>query len=297
MSPLIFSRLLLKTAVKLGLGSALFGVTPLWRVSGGLRVLYYHRVNDYPRQELGLLSQEVSVASQSFARQLDYLQRHGYTVITAEEATATLRSGQSFPPNAVLLTFDDGYADNYLYAFPLLYERRLSALFFLTTDFVDASLSFSWDQGKTVEYNRALTWEEVRRMAEGNMAFGSHTKSHPRLDRLAPSALAYELEESKRLIEQQVHHPVTCLAYPAGGCSPAVVAASRCAGYTAAFTTVPGINAPGCDAFRVRRSEVSASDPLLVFALKVRGSLDVLALKESPKFRRICDFITFRFLP
>ena len=297
MSPLIVGRLLLKTAVKLGLGSAFYGVAPLWCIPGGLRVLYYHRVNSYPRQELGLLSQEVSIAPHSFARQLDYLQRHGYTVMTAEEASMLLQSGKSFPPNAILLTFDDGYADNYLYAFPLLRERGLSALFFLATDFVGANLSFSWDQGKTPAYNRALTWREVQQMAEGNMAFGSHTKSHPRLDHLTPSMMTDELEESKRLIEQRIHRPVTSLAYPAGKCSPPVVEASREAGYTTAFTTTPGINGPGCDVFRLRRSEVSASDPLLVFALKVRGALDLLAIKESPKLRRVCDAITFRFLP
>lgn len=297
MSPLIFSRLLFKIAVKLGLGSALFGVAPLWRASGGLRVLYYHRVNDYPKRELGLVSQEVSISPQNFARQLDYLQRHGYLVITAEEATATLRSGQPFPPKAVLLTFDDGYADNCLYAFPLLQERRLSALFFLTTDFIGGSRLFPWDQGKTMTYNRSLTWEEVQRMAQGGMVFGSHTKSHSHLDRLSLATVVSELEESKRLIEEKLARPAVCLAYPAGGCSPAVAEASRNAGYAAAFTTVPGINVPGCDLFRLRRSEVSASDPLLVFALKLRGALDLLAIKESPKFRQLCNAMTARFLP
>jgi hypothetical protein len=85
---------------------------------------------------------------------------------------------------------------------------------------------------------------------------------------------------------------VDFLAYPRNDFSPAVVEASREAGYRGAFTTVPGGNPPDGDAFRLHRLEVSASDTLTIFALKLRGALDYMWIKETAVPRQIRAWIT-----
>lgn len=250
-------------------------------------MLYYHRVNATPRRLLGLVSQELSVSPAAFARQLAYLRRRRFVPLSAADVEAHLESGRPFPAKALLITFDDGYADNYTEALPLLRAAGIPALVFLPTDFVGRAEPFPWDPGGLAEASRPLTWNEVRAMARAGIAFGSHSRSHARLDTLPAAALDAELVESRAVIERETGERVAFLAYPAGDFSAPVQDAARRAGYAGSFTTIPGSNDPGVDRFALRRVEVSASDPLPVFALKLAGALDVLSFKESAGPRRL----------
>ena len=276
----IRGRVVVKAAIKAGLGSAAWAIAPRGD-DRTVRALMYHRVNDHPRDEIGLVSQEISVSTAAFARQLDYLVTNRYHVLTAREAIAGLTGRTPLPPRSVLITFDDGYADNYTCAFPLLRARGLPAVIFLATDHVERGDPFPWDIGRDQRLSRPLTWSQVREMAANGIAFGSHTCSHARLDRLSPGERAAELEQSRIAIERHTGVSAELLAYPGGNFGRDVVDAVRRAGYEGAFTTIAGANRPGCDPLRLRRLEVSASDPLPVFALKVRGALDLLWVKDT----------------
>src|SRR5690606_33141938 len=86
---------------------------------------------------------------------------------------------------AAFLTFDDGFADNYTAAFPLLREQGLTAMFFLLPSHLDGA-AFTWpevaeDQRRRPEVMRSLTWAQVEEMAAAGMEFGSHGLAHSHL--------------------------------------------------------------------------------------------------------------------
>jgi len=117
--------------------------------------------------------------------------------------------------------------------------------------------------------SRVLTWEEIRAMHQGGMAFGSHTLTHPVVSQLAPQELEQELGASKCLLEKRLGIPVLDFAFPFGkasDCSPAALEMlSRC-GYRSAVTTVPGVNTPQVNPFELRRLQVGFESSLARFS-------------------------------
>ncbi len=119
-------------------------------------ILCYHRV--LPRKKMGdvLSSPWLIVFRDSFERQMVYLKRHS-NVMPLSACLALLASGAKLPPKATVVTFDDGWEDNYLYAFPILRRHRIPATFFLTTGFIGADKVF-WPE-KVTFYLRKLRKE------------------------------------------------------------------------------------------------------------------------------------------
>jgi peptidoglycan/xylan/chitin deacetylase (PgdA/CDA1 family) len=113
----------------------------------------------------------------------------------------------------VAITFDDGYGDNYDYAFPLLQRHGATATFFVTAGFLerDPQVMRRFHPGL-----RPLAWDQVREMRQGGMAFGAHTYSHPNLSRLDRAAAEGELRRSKLILEARLGEPISAMAYPFG---------------------------------------------------------------------------------
>ncbi|PWH11786.1 MAG: hypothetical protein DDG60_16550 [Anaerolineae bacterium] len=109
-----------------------------------LTVLNYHRIDHFDSPEFDLFKPNVSATPQEFSRQMDYV-RGRYNVISVQQLAAWLKGEASLPPHAALITFDDGYADNLTYAFPILKACNLPAVIFLTTGFLETTRPFYWD--------------------------------------------------------------------------------------------------------------------------------------------------------
>ena len=195
----------------------------------GLVALMYHHVGivEDPREE----QFPFTVRPDMLERQILFLKANGYTPISLKELEQAARAGKSSIEKPVMLTFDDGYRDNYEKLFPLLKKYNVPALIFLITDRIDSP--------------GYLTWEQVKEMlASGLVDFGSHTCSHRRLRSLSDEEIAEELTRSKRILEENLVVAVTAFCYPygAGGFDKRVRPQVAKAGYQFDFSTKKGIN-------------------------------------------------------
>ena len=143
-----------------------------------------------------------------------------------EEFVSILESGKRFPSNSILITFDDGYQEAYVYAARELRDRKMKATFFVNPNLM----------GTKLEGYPYMTETEVKALADtGLFSIESHTMSHPHLTQLSSEELKVELEQSKLAIEKLTGQPVKALAYPYGDYDQAVIDAVSNAGYSAAF--------------------------------------------------------------
>ncbi|HVO35312.1 MAG TPA: polysaccharide deacetylase family protein, partial [Gemmatimonadales bacterium] len=174
-------------------------------------VVMYHRIVAEPAVES---RHGIWVTRERFAAQLDSLARRRCTTITFADYAAYLAGDQPLPERPVILTFDDGYADNYTLALPLLRERGMKAVVFLIGD--ARITSNVWDAGEGESVLPLLDQQQIREMARQGIEFGSHTRSHARLAGLAAEPLRVEVAGSKRALEERVGAPVLSLCYPYG---------------------------------------------------------------------------------
>ena len=93
-------------------------------------VLAYHHVNEHK-------GDMVTVAADVFDRQMRYLRDAGYRTIKADELISFINGKGFFDEKAVMITFDDGWLDNYVYAFPILKKYNINATVFIATDWIE----------------------------------------------------------------------------------------------------------------------------------------------------------------
>ncbi len=182
--------------------------------SPNMKTLLYHIVMDEPYSEYEYLF----VREGDFEAQLIEIQRLGLETYFADEPERA--NGKP----GVVLTFDDGYIDNYTTVFPLLKKYNMKATIFLITDMIGT-------EGH-------LTKEQIKEMSESGLVhFGSHTVSHRRLDMLTEYQLQQELLNSKEIIEDITGKEVTALAYPNGIYTEKAQQIATALGYRYAYTT------------------------------------------------------------
>lgn len=115
-----------------------------WLTPRHLTVLNYHRIDDVNRSGFDTFRPNVSASQAEFARQMDFLARN-YRIISVADIVAFIKTDRALPPRAALITFDDGYIDNYTNAYPILKSRGLPAIIFLTTGYIESDRPFYWD--------------------------------------------------------------------------------------------------------------------------------------------------------
>ena len=225
-------------------------------------VLMYHHVTP--------AGGAINVTPDHFRDQLAWLRDHGYRSLTCDEFAGHL-AGRPVPPRSVLITFDDGYLDNYVHAWPLLKEFGFHAVIFLVTSWMGegevrastadagvADLPATPDHAECTRLVKngqaadiALRWSEVLRMQEeGVCEFHSHTHTHTRWDQLEPADkndhMRRELQDSRRMLSERLGGVSDHLCWPQGYFDPDYVRIAQDAGFRHLYTTRAfGLNRPG----------------------------------------------------
>jgi peptidoglycan/xylan/chitin deacetylase (PgdA/CDA1 family) len=222
---------------------------------GPLALMYHSVVHDNSVPEW-----KWAVSYRRFVAQLDLLRDEGWTTVCVRD----LVHPAGLPDRTVVLTFDDGYADNYP-AFEALAQRGMQATWFIVSRNV-GNMS-GWDDG--VAPQRMLSGEQLRTMTAAGMEIGAHSCSHARLTELNDADLADEIVRSKTELAEIVGEPVQSFAYPYGKHDDRVVEAVRRAGYANSCITRPGWALRDNDPLRIRRVSIFAQDDLASFARKL----------------------------
>jgi peptidoglycan/xylan/chitin deacetylase (PgdA/CDA1 family) len=250
-----------------------------------LRVLFYHRVNSHLFHELGMVSREITVHEKTFERQLTYLAKHGYRSVTLVEFERMLSGEQKQDSKAILITFDDGYADNFEVAAPLLAKYGFTATVFLVTEMIGGCNNV-WPMSDQPQFGRLMDEEALKKwIAEGH-EIGSHTCSHPDLTTLDKDKLIEQMRASRLTLEKIFGVSCKSIAYPGGAMNDRVAIAAKESGYTLGFTTRSGTNGKNVSNLKLRRTEVSASDRDFIFAMKLKGVFDWLGFRESKIYKK-----------
>lgn len=204
----------------------------------GLSVLCYHKVGIPPA---GSKLEELWVSPKKFRAQIKYLVDNGYRTLSFSELLAAHKSGAALPEKSVLITFDDGYENNYTTAWPILREFQAKANIFVVYNTI-GKVNL-WHNPASEAWVNMATLDQLKEMqASGVIEYGSHTMNHPHLGSLELSDAVCEMTESKRQLEAALGKEMFAFAYPYGdgAYNEKVRAAALEAGYVFDFSFKQG---------------------------------------------------------
>ena len=221
-----------------------------WARHTPVPILVYHHVQGY----LGG-SYLMYVGTSQFAGQLRYLRSHGYHPVTMRQVWDDWTGKADLPRHPVVLSFDDGYPNQYFNAARQLRRYRWPAV-----------LNLVARRGTT------LSDAQVRRMVRWGWEIGSHTLSHPILTRCSAATLRRELVLSRRILHHELDVPVDFLCYPGGAYDGRVMRAARDAGYLAVTSIRYGAATPR-GRFALPRIAVYWGESLSTFGSRMRQAV------------------------
>ena len=215
-------------------------------------VLMYHHIG-LPDPGADAIRRDLSVSPANFEAQLRYLIALGYEPITLESLVMHLQIGQPLPAKPVILTFDDGFKDQYTNAYPLLEKYGFVGTFFVITRFADE---------ERPEY---MSWSEIEFLHAQGMEIGSHSYTHPSLKGKSFDYVVWQVLGSKEAIEARTHQPVRSFSYPSGQYDQLAIDVLKSAGYWAAVTVEAGSMQTSERPFELRRIRVRGRYDLTEF--------------------------------
>ncbi len=211
----------------------------------GIPVLMYHSISYIPGNNLG-------VPVTQFAEEIEWLKSHNYSTLSLEDFYQALVHQKSVPQKPILITFDDGYIDNYQAAWPILRENDFRATFFIITSSVGSGM---------------MSWEQIHELADQGNSIASHTVTHPDLSTLSSKQLETELAQSKKDLESNIGKSVDALCFPSGSYNDKTLEIMLHLGYKLGFTTKSG--------------KVHLGDnPLTLKRIRIPGGMSLTAFKN-----------------
>ena len=191
----------------------------------GFPILEYHQVTDEP---LDPVFEIYNVPPAEFAAQLDYLQAEGYTTITLQDFMRVVHGKGKLPEKPIVLTFDDGYEDNYKTMLPILEAHKMTAVVYVITN----------------EIGKAgyLNLDEIKDMQRRGLEIGSHTSDHLPLTEQDKITQRRQVSESKTFLDWSGLETIYSLSYPNGEFNSEIEKILREENYLTAVTGEAGLN-------------------------------------------------------
>jgi peptidoglycan/xylan/chitin deacetylase (PgdA/CDA1 family) len=223
----------------------------------GVVILMYHSVGEN--------KEYFSVTPLAFEQQMKHLATQGFNVISTTELVGILENRLPIPPRTVAITFDDGYKDNYVDAFPVLKRYKLPATIFINTERVGQDVVAR--NGSRLEILNIEMIKEMR--ASGVLTFGSHSHRHIKLGKLSEGEVVSELTTSRNILSEILGTPVSEVAYPFGSCSKLVCSVASSL-FRVGYGVSKGVVTHGADMFNLRRNSIDSEVSFFEFKGIVR---------------------------
>jgi peptidoglycan/xylan/chitin deacetylase (PgdA/CDA1 family) len=243
-------------------------------------VLMYHRLgearNDWEAR--------YAISPANFAAHMRALAAKGYRAVGIDALVDWLEGGSPLPDNALLVTFDDGFRGVREHALPVLEALRWPFTVFLVSDLIGGEDVWTRDANPAGVTYPLLDADEIRDMQRRGVSFHSHTRAHASLPTLDDTALADQLAGSRAALAGLLGHEVPYIAYPFGHLDERVEAATRAAGYRAAFSTQSGFNRRDVNRFRIRRLDIYGTDTPAMLLRKVRLGCNDGSLAHAARY-------------
>ena len=205
------------------------------------RVLMYHSIDTKQG--------DLFVSPKKFEQQVKYLAENNYKFFTVSEILK-IKSSEK----CVAITFDDGFADNYIHMFPIIKKYKAKATIYLSPN---------------IQGIEKLSDQQIQEMQQSGLCeFGAHTLNHVNLSTLPKAEAAFEVTESKKEVERLTGTECRGFAYPYGRYSDETVEIVKAAGFQSAVTVKKGIdNIP--DDFRIKRISILGKTNFLQFYIAI----------------------------
>jgi len=233
----------------------------LWRqLTTGTPILMYHAIGSSHEP-----ASPYVLPADRFAAQMTWLKKMGYHPISLKQFLACQHECRPIPVRSVVITFDDGYADNYTHAYPVLQKHNIPATIFLVSGYI--GLTNEWDEMKWLARRPLMSWAQVISLVQQGIQFGAHTCTHPLLTAVSPTQAEEEIAVSRRQLEERLGIPIDLFAYPYGEYDPTIQTMVQQAGFAASCTVDVGLNTLITPAFSLRRAEIQGTDSLARFWL------------------------------
>ncbi len=224
-------------------------------------VLMYHRIVK-KRSDAG--KHKIFVYEKNFIKQLDYLHKNGYQTITFNDIIQQKITDFN---KKIILTFDDGYQDNYYLAFPLLKKYNFKAVIYLVTQETENV----WGIKEGEPQLPLLTNKMIKEMLNYGIEFGAHTQHHLAVNEIPVEQAKTEIYNSKKDVEAIIQQECVSFAYPFGGINPEVKKMVKQAGYQFAVSTNTGPDFFTGDLFQIKRIDIGPRTNILSFKNKTSG--------------------------
>lgn len=231
-----------------------------------VKVLMYHRVtaDDNCPQDYYW-----SVTQSQLRKQLWLLQKWGYTCISFEDHSLSLKGKLTLPRKPVILTFDDGYSDVYQYALPVLREFGVRATVFAIGD--RSIRTNSWDNPRKYSVVSLLDDDMLKGLHSAGIEIGSHSMTHADLTRMGRDTVMDEIAESKASLENLLKTQVITFAYPYGATTPEIEQLVQSAGYEYGCGSYSGPPAFSANLFNIRRTLITRRTDIAGFSFRLLG--------------------------
>lgn len=215
-----------------------FILAPLTTFSSGttaasaVPILYYHSIAVESGNELRMPPEE-------FEEQMRYLSQNGYHVITLDQLYNAFYNNGSLPAKPIVITFDDGYSDNFTNAFPIMRKYNFPGTVFMVSGYIDGE--------------GFLTSDQLLQLQAAGWTIGGHSQNHENLSKVSDEIAAQELKNSRAALESLLGRPLKYIAYPFGGFNTSIMELAQTDGYLAGFTTVRGWASPESNPYALQR--------------------------------------------